>query len=364
MRASCTTTRYCAYSLSNKVEYFDDEDMTGSPQGRFVTTLRSCDENQETFYLIRSYDHEKRSDPSTSAAPTRQATTITNRTDTGRTDISRLGEGGNGARRGKRERDTVNYGKAQQFHIWEVARAATAARFYFEPLKIYMPGSQDCIHFEDGGFSHANNPTTEGTNELEDLYGPNTVGIIVSVGTARKDDSKNEKKSLFMTIPRETKKFAAIATDPEGAHKHMKRHSKRSNLSYYRLNDPGRLDVELDEWEPKRTMFNKTSGSTTLKNIGAAFALWASDTDVGDQLRDCAAALVKCRRSRLKDEDKWERFATGARFTCRARGRCDAADFLSRKSFREHLLLEHEGWANDQSEQEKCKRTWRYKRAP
>ena len=345
-------------------EQSDEPDMIGLLECRFVTTLRSSNGNGETFYLIRSYDHEKRSDPSTSAAPTRQATSFTNRTDTGRTDISRLGEGGNGVRREKRERDTVNYGKAQQFHIWEVARAATAARFYFEPLKIFMPGYRDCILFEDGGFSYANNPTQEGTNELEDLYGNNTIGIIVSVGTARKDESKKEKKAVFMTIPNEAKHIAANATDPEAAHKYMKRHSKnRESLSYYRLNDPGRLDVKLDEWEPKRTMFNKTSGSATLKNIRDAFGTWASDTEVGDQLRDCAAALVKCRRDRLGDEDKWERFATGARFTCRARGRCNAADFLSRTSFREHLMQEHGDWPNDKSEVEKCKKTWRYKPA-
>ena len=224
-----------------------------------------------------------------------------------------------------------------------------------------MPGSRDYILFEDGGFGHANNPTVEGTYELEDLYGDDTVGIIVSVGTARKDASKKE-----MTIRRETRKAFAIVTDPEGAHKAMSRHSKRSNLLYYRLNDPGRLDVDLDEWEPKRTIFNKASGSETLKKMRAAFATWASDTEVGDRLRDCAAALVQCRRSRLKDEDKWERFATGARFTCRARGRCDAADFLSRKSFHEHLVQEHGDWPNGetQSEEEACKKTWRDNHAP
>ncbi|KAL8788948.1 MAG: hypothetical protein Q9195_007064 [Heterodermia aff. obscurata] len=329
------------------------------PSGRgmcktFVTSLRTHpDGDYETTYLIRSYDHEERSDPSQSAVPNRHNTALPSRSNTGRTESGRSGKVT------KVEKSDTNHGKAQQFEIWEVARAATAAKFYFEPLKITIPGSRDHILFEDGGFSDANNPTLLGTQELEDLYGSDSLGIIVSVGTARKDENK-KKKSFYKTIIWATKKFAAKASYPEAAHKSMKRKAKEVGLdfSYHRLNDPGKLEIELDEWEPRKTGSNKVSGSTTLDKIETAFNAWAAAEEAVDQLRDCAAALVKCRRSRVKDEDKWERFATGAQFTCRTR-RCDDGDFVSRKTFQEHLLQRHGGRPTGQGEEN----SWRYKRA-
>lgn len=229
-----------------------------------------------------------------------------------------------------------------------------------------MPGTNEYMLFEDGGFGSANNPTEEGTRELEDLYGNNSIGIVVSVGTARKDEG-NQKRAFWKTIPRVTKQLAAMATNPEGVHRNMERRVKRatgSDFSYHRLNDPGRLGVKLDDWEPKKTMFKKVSGSTTLGIIEMAFDKWASQIDVQDQLRQCAATLVKCRRARIRDEDKWERFATGARFTCQARN-CDHPDFLERTRFREHLRERHPDRPNSQGQEEKtCMRTWRYKPAP
>lgn len=265
----------------------------------------------------------------------------------------------------KVEKSDTNHGPASDFEIWEVARAATAAKFYFDPLKIHIHRSRDYILFEDGGFSVANNPTYFGTQELQDLYGNDSLGVIVSVGTARKDESK-KKKPFYMAIPGAAKKFASKATDPEGAHNLMRRKASEpaSDFSYHRFNDPGgRLEMELDEWEPRKTGSNRRSGSTTLEKIERAFDGWAATEEVVDELKNCAARLVECRRSRLQDEDKWERFATGARFTCRARGRCDATDFLSRTLFHEHLRQEHVEWPNGKVEQEKCKKTWRYQGA-
>lgn len=283
--------------------------------------------------------------------PSRHNTAFTSRSNTGRTENERSGN------ITKVEKSDTNHGKAQQFQIWEVARAATAAKFYFEPLKISILGSLENILFEDGGFSVANNPTLLGTQEVEDLYGSDALGIIVSVGTARKDESK-KKKSFYKTIPWATKKFAAKATDPEAAHKSMNRKARDvGGFEYHRLNDPGKLDIELDEWKPRTTGSNRVSGSTTLDKIETAFNAWAAAEEVGDQLRNCAAALVRCRRSRLKDDDKWERFATGARFTCLSR-RCDHGDFVSRKSFREHLLQNHGGRPIGQGEEN----SWRYKK--
>ena len=335
---------------------------------RFVTTLRTQPGgNRETLYLIRSYDHEERNDPSPSNAPTRKNTTYTSTSNTGWTDTGSPAEARSVVRRETKQSDRINHEKAQKFEIWEVARAATAAKFFFEPLKIKLPGTSEHMLFEDGGFGRANNPTMEGTRELEDLYGHNSVGVVVSVGTARNDEE--EKKTIFFSaVRRATKKFANAATDPEAIHNTMDRNSNQStggsSLSYFRLNDPGRLGVELDEWEPKKTIFNKTSGSTTLSTIKGAFDTWAADTEKVTQLRECAAALVRCRRARIGDEAKWERFATGARFTCRSR-KCDSEDFFDRTLFRQHLLEKHPERNNSRGQEEKaCLKNWRYPRGP
>src|SRR5205085_1147612 len=115
--------------------------------------------------------------------PTRGSTRRTTRTDTGRSNDS-------AARRQGRERHrrAINYGKAQKFQIWEVARAATAAPLYFEPLKIEIPGNTGHLLFTDGGFNYTNNPTAEGTREIEDLSGSNSIGVVVSIGTARRSE--------------------------------------------------------------------------------------------------------------------------------------------------------------------------------
>ena len=264
--------------------------------------------------------------------------------------------------------DRFNYGKAQQFEIWEVARAATAARHFFEPLKIGAPGSDEYWLFEDGGFSTTNNPTQEGLREIEDMYEKDSVGVIVSVGTARRGESNRKGKNPLSAAKRAAKKFADVATDPESVHRSMIRDASKHKFPYYRLNDPGKLDVQLDEWEPKTTMLRKASrstkasGSTTLGKIEAAFNTWASNVEVIAHLKDCAKDLVESRRARIKDGDKWEHFATGARFTCQARG-CDPGDFLYRNLFREHLATKHPERHNSQrQEEEKCIRKWRYRR--
>ena len=257
----------------------------------------------------------------------------------------------------------VNYEKAQEFEIWQVARAATAAPFYFEPLKIEKSRTKGHIVFTDGGFSHTNNPTREGKREIEDLHGDTAIGIVVSVGTARKK-KENKVNSFFSTIPKSTREFAATATDPERIHDDMEREHKMYNeFPYYRLNHPGGLQTELDEWEPKQNLFSKDGGSQTIATITSAFAMWAMQPDNIQQLKDCASALVACRRKRMSTA-KWERYATGARFECRYRG-CHLEDFFDRKQFRDHLSRDHNLWEVKELEDEErhCRKHWRYQAA-
>ena len=255
-----------------------------------------------------------------------------------------------------------NHGQAQKLEIWEVARAATAAKWFFSPLKIKLPGSGGYLLFKDGGFG-ANNPTQEAKYELEELYGKGAIGIVVSVGTARKDEG-DPKPSFWNALPGAAKAFAEAATNPENVHETMEiefRHEIES--SYFRINDPGKLGVEMDEWKPRKTKGKSISGSRTLRTIEDEFHRWIAETGNQEYLKECATQLVTRRQERMHTA-RWPRFATGARFVCRAR-RCDQADFLDRESFAKHLADEHPERPNDNGEEEEaCKRHWRYPAAP
>lgn len=257
-------------------------------------------------------------------------------------------------------------GEAEDFEIWEVARAATAAPFYFDPLKIDIPGSKNHKSFTDAGFSWHNNPTKDGIREMDRMNSTKSTkstGIVVSVGTARKDES-NLKPGLF-AFRSKMLDLAKKATDTEIVHGDMQKESDKPNsFQYYRLNDDREgLDMRLDEWKPKPGRFNRNdSGSTTLKTIRDTFHGWAGHHHVDFQ--DCANALVQCRRARIAANDiVWERYATGAEYTC-LHG-CHMDHFDDRQEFQEHLRAAHGMLPQDlQEEVNNCRKDWRYQPAP
>ena len=253
------------------------------------------------------------------------------------------------------------YEKAQEFEIWQVARAATAAPFYFEPLKIEMARTSGHILFTDGGFSQNNNPTREGIREIGDFHGPNSIGIVVSVGTARKkkEATGSRLRRFFTVIKKDVEDMAHEISDPEAIHEEMQRAEDEQGFAYYRLNHENGLDIRLDQWEPKRNFMRKHAGSKTKKDIRNAFGDWASQTENINQFQDCARQLVDCRRKRMNTA-KWERYATGVQYRCRFQG-CDIEDILDSNRFREHLSRDHEIQMEllDQTVKS-CKEQWRY----
>ncbi|MCJ1270844.1 hypothetical protein MMC22_010741 [Lobaria immixta] len=258
-----------------------------------------------------------------------------------------------------------NFGKAQDFEIWEVARAATAAPFYFDPLKIDIPGSSQHMRLTDAGFGHHNNPTKDGIKEMEWMNLTKSIGIVVSIGTARKDEGKLERGPFAFRS--KLKDLAKKATDTEMVHEDMHTESEKAGgFQYFRLNDRDGLDTELDEWEPKPSKFSgrnkgNGSGSATLKKIRDAFNGWVSQHHM--EFQDCAKALVQCRRARMANSAVWERYATGAEYTC-LQG-CHRENIDDREQFREHLRTTHELKPQDlEAEINGCRRDWRYQPAP
>ena len=311
------------------------------------------------LHLIRSYNHYERGSPNHTARTTPRSTMRSDRTNTGGTVAT------NRKPRKANSNLHYNYGQASQLEVWEVARAATAARFYFEPLKIEDPSGQGSTTFTDAGIGLANNPTQIGKREIEKLRGSTSVGIVVSVGTARKLKKDAKKATFWSTVPNAAREFADGASDPEVVHHDMQSDYEMDNkFPYYRLNYPGGLQSELDEWKPKRTMYNrKDSGEKTMEAIRIAFNNWAQDPDNTDQLKECAAALVECRRGRM-DTDKWERYATGSHYECRNQG-CDPGDFFESPQFERHLKEQHE-YEGERLKDElgSCRKHWRYQAAP
>ena len=319
------------------------------------------DRRSSRLYLIRSYDHEKQDSPDYMRRPTPRSTMRSARTNT---DMSTK----TNATKRKRERGKslidINYEKAQPLEVWQVARAATAAKFYFEPMKIENARVGGSTEFTDGGFGPANNPTRTGKQEIEDLYGYDSIGIVVSVGTSRKLKKDAKKATFFSTIPDSAREFADTATDPEMIHREMQRdHDNHQEFPYYRLNDPGGLQTEMDEWKPKRKMYNKENGgSRTIEDMKNAFGRWAAKHDNIQQLQQCAAALVAHRRKRMLTS-RWERYATGSHYECRMRG-CDPGDFFDRQQFITHLQSQH-NLEGDNLNDEVCssRKHWRYQAA-
>lgn len=295
--------------------------------------------------------------------PPRRATgasnIISNRSNTGISSSS--------ARRNPQRKQLVrniNYGKAQDFEIWEVARAATAAPFFFDALKIKIPGSREHMSLTDAGLGHTNNPTKEGTNEIEWAYGTESIGIVVSVGTAKRNEGDLKRGPLAFKT--QLKEIAQKATDTERVHTDMMTTSSKDGFPYFRLNDPdGLLKMEMDEWEPKPSRFNGGgSGSKTLERIRIAFVHWLSSDENRNLIQQCAEELVRCRRARSANRAKWERYATGAEYICRITG-CERENFDSCVQFEQHLDRDHRMKKKDlEKELIDCRRDWQYQPAP
>ena len=312
---------------------------------RFVTTDKTSHDNRVgVLYLIRSYDHDK---PPRSILDANRARTNTSN---------------NLSIAGPQRTKTVNYEKAQDFEIWQVARAATAAKLYFKPLIIENSRTEGHIAFTDGGFRLVNNPTKRGMREIETLHGDSTVGAVVSVGTARMENA-DKGKGLFSTLVTFTKDTSDIATDPEQTHhsidQELERLPETSRFPYYRLNDPGALDIELDNWKPRHKFSNRIEGSQTIGDIQHAFNSWASKTETIEILKSCAACLVARRRRRMWTP-QWERYSTGAQYQCTV-NTCQLEDFFERGKFEEHLRSAHSVKDAEISEYAKANRKcWKY----
>lgn len=281
----------------------------------FVTSYATFPNNPVVTeeHVLRSYHYTERDDSRRATNPQAQARRFT--------------EDGRQRQRAQRRaervpRRTINRGPPADLAIPDVARAATAAPFYFEPLEVRL-NDRDGVMFEDGGFGTTNNPTMVGIEEIQCMHGREFVGTVVSVGTARGQKAKAKEHSLNESIQHKLKKIISMASDPDNEHKRASAFTRDQGVEYFRLNpgkDDYRLPIPLDEWLPRSKMrislpgrVSKTHpGQRTMEEMDRLFNIWALDSETQADMTLCAEALVDCRRQRTKDAAKWERYALGS----------------------------------------------------
>lgn len=318
-----------------------------------VTTMKHTKKIVELPYFLRTYDHQQACIPISTANQPRTPGSHPSRSNTNRSGMPHVS--GQEQQAGR-----INYGTAHDFEVWEVARAATAANFYFEPFEREPQQSGQHISFTDGGFSLLNNPTKEGVREIRELNEHNTVNIVVSVGTARSTRSNIKKRKIFSLL-NTAQEAVDKQSDPEVIHNEMVMKSHEgSRFDYYRLNNPESLGIPLDGWEPKRSVLfpEKEAGSKTIETIEKNFHRWASNNENIEYLQNCADNLVRCRRERMSTP-QWERYATGCIYTCRA-SNCERESFLHLDAFLSHLRDQHKEITDPTNRAAEWRNQWRY----
>jgi Patatin-like phospholipase len=157
-------------------------------------------------------------------------------------------------------------------HIWEAARATSAAPTFFAPISI------EDITYGDGGTGW-NNPTTEAIDEAHNIWSNRPIGCVVSIGTGLEDPNQlnehSEKLPKFLdgvlriTSPRLEFSVALAEycvkclTTCEKIHQQVAKNPERIilNGNYFRLNVPGGMSkIGLGDWDKSKDMIALSDG--------------------------------------------------------------------------------------------------------
>ncbi|KAI1735341.1 acyl transferase/acyl hydrolase/lysophospholipase [Xylaria scruposa] len=239
-----------------------------------------------------------------------------------------------------------NPGEGMRTPLLKVALAGTAAPFYFghyhTVLSIAQAQAANCHllegksshRVENAGFSTDNNPCWELRREIQYHHGDIIKTITVSIGTARP-------------------KYQLRAWKPEDVHEKLR---EERQLSYYRLRDEGEIEIEMDEWKPKR------DGSNMIAQIETGFVRCLRQDGVEDTFKQCASNLVQMRRDRMQTS-RWGQFALGQYFACQVQHCPKDLDnrSLDRADFENHLKHEHveQDYEDLSTSLEICRRVWK-----
>ncbi|KAL6717888.1 hypothetical protein ACLMJK_003973 [Lecanora helva] len=201
------------------------------------------------------------------------------------------------------------------YKIWEIGRATSAAPLYFKAMK--LEEDDDKAEHIDGGFG-ANNPAEDAYRSLKQLNSNNeyAVQVLVGIGTGKSpaQSEATHERVYDMT---------------------------RGKAECTRLNiEQGLGKMKLDEWKGKK-------GSKTLDFIRTKTADYLNAASTQDAISTAARQLVDLRRARSdwqSDPDKWERFCYGVEYACPTDLCHHGGDrFPERQILRRHIEDSHQG---------------------
>ena len=209
-------------------------------------------------------------------------------------------------------------GPADNVQIWQAARATSAAPSYFEPIKI------NDATYVDGGFTF-NNPSREIIREVLSMHNnaDDCINCLVSIGTGRPRKPKDHffkpgRRNLIHTF--NTVKKAAY--DSESTEEDTESFSLARDIPYFRLN------VEAVSWK-----LNDQNPDVQEQEIHTEL----EKKDVTTNIQFFAGQLVRQRRERAKDTQRWRRFTLGSFFVCPFESR----RFNLPREFALHLQHDH-----------------------
>ena len=145
-----------------------------------------------------------------------------------------------------------NPDSADNYKIWEVGRATSAAPMYFKAMKLEDDAEAEYL---DGGFG-ANNPAEEAYRSVKQLSSNNdqTVKVLVSIGTGKNLETDRNPSAGYALYLRYANAAAKWATDSETTHERVY-DSTRGKADYTRLNvEHGLGKMKLDEWKAREEL--------------------------------------------------------------------------------------------------------------
>ncbi|KAL9137349.1 MAG: hypothetical protein Q9175_001449 [Cornicularia normoerica] len=245
-----------------------------------------------------------------------------------------------------------NPGRPDNYQIWQVARATSAAPFYFKAVR--LEEEDEKFEYIDGGLG-ANNPTEEAYRSVKQLNynNPRTVQVLVSIGTGKNleaDPNPSAGYGLYMSYANTAARWA---TQSEATH-HTILDATRTFAEYFRLNvEQGIGKMKLDAWKGDK-------GCKTLELIRTKTQDYLGSPDGQQQISSSARQLVNIRRARSSSMyiDYWERFCHGVEYHCCANNCPDSRDrrYEDRQALRRHIQESPEFHPSDEKFLDKCKR--------
>lgn len=235
------------------------------------------------------------------------------------------------------DRHPHNPGPADTCLIWEAGRATSAAPNYFAPIKI------DGHTYYDGGVGY-NDPTEEVYKDVRMRIGCDSrdhIALILTLGTGTQPTLTQKAKGLVSTLKAGIKELRRVerlieiyrrvvkegAINAMGVAKRMRERADRRKFKYFKWDggeEVGALGLDNCKREAFAKMENGISKYMEAKSV---------------EIRETAESLVRKRRARFTDQDRWQRFAYCTLFDCPLK--ICKLSFGTRAELRHHIEATH-----------------------